>query len=667
MASPSAYHLQPHIHQDFDLSAHPHSDTGDTTPPDTLFGGSMGGFHPDINDELASLMNQSHERSRQSPGAFEAGPGGGDTGFRPHTHNIFDISAPTSAHHGHGHHHVGSASSTSSFFSSLPNGTTNGAGNGGGSGGSNGSGSPSQQSLDVPPYHFNSTLPALNSSMRYDPPYNPPSAFRSPSPHQHHAHTQPSRSRSRSRPPSSHLSSTPAGGPTRTGRTRRAGSMTSTSPPPRPVPQAIVIPGACTAQTDATRSKTGASGACFLLPSPHLDLDTTDTPPAATTPHPLPTPDSLPSLTSLPSLASLGSLGSQHLASPHSHTLNSPVHAHLHSPGSPHPFHGHGHGHGQHPYGYGSPVEAKFGGMALSGGMPGSLPASVGVTAGPGTGTGTGAQTNGADAGPGPGAGTTKQNATDKAAALANEKRRRRRESHNAVERRRRDNINEKISELATLIPECMLEEAPTNGTGTGKKDAGADEDSKDGVKDGGGVVKANKGMILRKSVEYIRYLQQLVTAQGARNRELEEQLTGFGVRPVGAGSQSGSELGGGLLNGSALAGFGGLGMGMWGLASMPEGDGDGDEGLDADVGLGGMDVEMVSGAGADAEPKPRGRKTTRAGGGGDAKKASAPAPALTNGTRKKLKKEVALEDEQLGLGGGDSDMSDGDGDGMDV
>ena len=39
---------------------------------------------------------------------------------------------------------------------------------------------------------------------------------------------------------------------------------------------------------------------------------------------------------------------------------------------------------------------------------------------------------------------------------IANEKRRRRRESHNAVERRRRDNINEKISELATLIPEHL-------------------------------------------------------------------------------------------------------------------------------------------------------------------------------------------------------------------
>jgi len=38
-------------------------------------------------------------------------------------------------------------------------------------------------------------------------------------------------------------------------------------------------------------------------------------------------------------------------------------------------------------------------------------------------------------------------------------------------------------------------------------------------------VVKANKGMILRKSVEYIRYLQQLVMAQASRNRELEAQI----------------------------------------------------------------------------------------------------------------------------------------------
>ncbi|TCD60637.1 hypothetical protein EIP91_009754 [Steccherinum ochraceum] len=149
---------------------------------------------------------------------------------------------------------------------------------------------------------------------------------------------------------------------------------------------------------------------------------------------------------------------------------------------------------------------------------------------------------------------------------LANEKRRRRRESHNAVERRRRDNINEKISELATLIPECLLDPAtgapstsstsnanedgalmsPTSpsgggmfdeedvkelssgkeGNGKGGKGKGdmGEKGEKDDGKEGAGV-KANKGMILRKSVEYIRYLQQLVTAQASRNRDLEQQL----------------------------------------------------------------------------------------------------------------------------------------------
>jgi hypothetical protein len=148
---------------------------------------------------------------------------------------------------------------------------------------------------------------------------------------------------------------------------------------------------------------------------------------------------------------------------------------------------------------------------------------------------------------------------------LANEKRRRRRESHNAVERRRRDNINEKISELATLIPECMLESGGSSGNGhtntnrgkgsvflkrymqligisvlgsssptsacggigvldgsdpllpssygltngnvngSSSPDSGIKEEN-GGDGEGGGVVKANKGMILRKSVDYIRY-----------------------------------------------------------------------------------------------------------------------------------------------------------------
>ena len=176
-------------------------------------------------------------------------------------------------------------------------------------------------------------------------------------------------------------------------------------------------------------------------------------------------------------------------------------------------------------------------------------------------------------------------------AIIANEKRRRRRESHNAVERRRRDNINEKISELATLIPECLLDpngtsfptaphlprqpafglttvpkiatialpaslsaasgedllfgvtvqessekkegsgsaepEDPANPGSTPTTTTGASA-ANGGAADGNSVVKANKGMILRKSVEYIRYLQQLVSAQANRNRDLEQQLQAF-------------------------------------------------------------------------------------------------------------------------------------------
>lgn len=108
--------------------------------------------------------------------------------------------------------------------------------------------------------------------------------------------------------------------------------------------------------------------------------------------------------------------------------------------------------------------------------------------------------------------------------ALANEKRRKRRESHNAVERRRRDNINEKIQELALLLPEEWLDTVVSpggrsgGGIGQGPSLAGLlsgtvsgsalgaggavalDDDSKE--------IKANKGVILRNSVEYIKYVK---------------------------------------------------------------------------------------------------------------------------------------------------------------
>lgn len=82
---------------------------------------------------------------------------------------------------------------------------------------------------------------------------------------------------------------------------------------------------------------------------------------------------------------------------------------------------------------------------------------------------------------------------------------------HSLVERRRRDNINEKIQELSTLLPDCYIDTSN----------------------------KPNKGVILRKSVDYIRHLQQLVATQSSRNQELEAQLHGKG--PSTASNLNGS------------------------------------------------------------------------------------------------------------------------------
>lgn len=80
------------------------------------------------------------------------------------------------------------------------------------------------------------------------------------------------------------------------------------------------------------------------------------------------------------------------------------------------------------------------------------------------------------------------------------DKKRRRRESHNAVERRRRDNINERIFELSTLLPE---------------RDAN----------------KNNKGTILRKSVDHIRLLHEKVNQYQQRVQELENMLDMYRIR----------------------------------------------------------------------------------------------------------------------------------------
>lgn len=186
------------------------------------------------------------------------------------------------------------------------------------------------------------------------------------------------------------------------------------------------------------------------------------------------------------------------------------------------------------------------------------------------------------------------------------EKRRRRRESHNAVERRRRDNINSQITErtycflltaVATLLPEAMLRDAISTSTQGGNSAAWtfgpdtavkvaqnrsqfgswyiAQSSTQSGDKSdtpnsptespspkaeeseaecvpkssclrmssctsfaatlapvnadnpalAAAQAKPNKGIILRKSVEYIRQLQQFLDMQMSRNEMLEKEL----------------------------------------------------------------------------------------------------------------------------------------------
>ena len=78
------------------------------------------------------------------------------------------------------------------------------------------------------------------------------------------------------------------------------------------------------------------------------------------------------------------------------------------------------------------------------------------------------------------------------------EKRRKRRESHNAVERRRRDLINDKIRELSVLVPDCNQDD------------------------------KLNKGTILCKSVDYIRALSENYRVLNEKVEKLEQELKKF-------------------------------------------------------------------------------------------------------------------------------------------
>lgn len=129
------------------------------------------------------------------------------------------------------------------------------------------------------------------------------------------------------------------------------------------------------------------------------------------------------------------------------------------------------------------------------------------------------------------------------------DRRKKRRESHNAVERRRRDNINDRIMELARLIPDVLLDPASAAAAASASSGSKRSKDRNAGAPLSNGLAgspplptsvatftpaqlaqqqasnKPNKGIILTKSVEYIEYLHQIVQISSRRNRELEERV----------------------------------------------------------------------------------------------------------------------------------------------
>lgn len=101
------------------------------------------------------------------------------------------------------------------------------------------------------------------------------------------------------------------------------------------------------------------------------------------------------------------------------------------------------------------------------------------------------------------------------------EKTRKKKEAHNAIERRRRDLINDRISELSYLVPQCHEAMFRSFGTTTRNDLASMNNHSFSEINAPQAIpinmlnhVKLNKTFILEKSAEYIRQLQNVLYRQ---------------------------------------------------------------------------------------------------------------------------------------------------------
>ncbi|PHZ07507.1 HLH-domain-containing protein, partial [Rhizopus microsporus ATCC 52813] len=82
--------------------------------------------------------------------------------------------------------------------------------------------------------------------------------------------------------------------------------------------------------------------------------------------------------------------------------------------------------------------------------------------------------------------------------------------AHNAIERRYRNNINDRIAELKNAVPALLYAKVKDNNGRKRKNDE--EDDGEDGEEylDGVAVAtKLNKATILRKATEYINHLKK--------------------------------------------------------------------------------------------------------------------------------------------------------------
>ncbi|RKP07923.1 Myc-type, basic helix-loop-helix domain-containing protein, partial [Thamnocephalis sphaerospora] len=89
--------------------------------------------------------------------------------------------------------------------------------------------------------------------------------------------------------------------------------------------------------------------------------------------------------------------------------------------------------------------------------------------------------------------------------------------AHNAIERRYRTNLNDRIAELRAVVP-ALCQIRPEDATTAARKssqDGGLDEDDHDCLVDGvPAATRLNKATILRKATEYIVHLRRHNQAQ---------------------------------------------------------------------------------------------------------------------------------------------------------